>query len=126
MGETAVASDYTLSLSELKTCDKTVIAPRPGNLRLGVRVEIAGKTEHEVPVNPFYARLVDQDRDGYAYAATFGGCEPALKSAHVSKGQSLSGWITFEIPEKAKGLELTYSPYILNRGDQSVKFVLGR
>jgi hypothetical protein len=126
IGQTAEALDYTLTLQEVKTCDGTRIAPKPGNVRLGVKVAIEGRTEREVPVNPFYARLSDRQRDGYAYAATFGGCEPDLKSARVEKGNRISGWITFEIPAKASGLELSYSPYVLGSSEQTVKFSLGR
>lgn len=126
IGQLATANDYTLTLTEVKRCSGTRIAPRAGNVRMGVKLEIAGTSSREVPVNPFYARLVDRERDGYGYAATFGGCEPDLKSAHVTEGQSMSGWVTFEIPEKATGLELTYSPYILNSAEQPVKFDLGR
>lgn len=121
-----MAPDYSLRVGEVKECESTAIQPRPGNLRLGVEVTVEGRTDREVPVNPFYARLHDQERDGYAYAATFGGCEPGLKSARVRRGDSVRGWITFEIPTRAKGLELHYSPYIQNSTPQTVKFALGR
>ncbi len=126
MGETALAPDYALTVAETKLCDRTKIQPRAGHVRLGVRIEIAARGEREVRVNPFYARLTDAERDGYAYVATFGGCEPDLKSSRIGKGERMAGWITFEIPEKAKGLELSYSPYIQDGPEQSVKFTLGR
>ena len=126
VGQTASSLDYALTLEQVKTCDDTPIQPKPGNLRLGVKVSIEGRTEREVPVNPFYARLTDRQRDGYAYAATFGGCMPDLKSARVDKGDRVSGWITFEIPKQAKGLELSYSPYVLGSTEQIVRFDLGR
>jgi hypothetical protein len=44
----------------------------------------------------------------------------------VTQGQSVSGWVTFELPDKATGLELTYNPYILGRPEQPAKFDLGR
>jgi hypothetical protein len=126
LGQTAAARDFAVTLQEVKICDGTRIAPKPGNVRLGVRLTIEGRTEREVPVNPFYARLVDRERDGYAYAATFGGCEPDLKSARVKKGDRMSGWVTFEIPKQASGLELSYSPYVLGSSEQSVQYDLGR
>jgi hypothetical protein len=126
VGETAFAPDYSLTLAETKLCDRSRIRPRAGHVRLGVRIEIEALGEREVPVNPFYARLVDAKHDGYAYTATFGGCEPDLKSSRIGKGERMAGWITFEIPEQARGLELTYSPYIQSGPEQPVKFSLGR
>jgi hypothetical protein len=126
VGETALAPDYSLRLAETKLCDQARIRPRPGHVRLGVLIEIEGLGAREVPVNPFYARLVDAERDGYAYAATFGGCEPDLKSSRIGKGEKMSGWITFEIPDSARGLELSYDPFIPDSAAQPVKFVLGR
>lgn len=112
----------------MKICDGTRIQPKPGNVRLGVKVTIEGRSAREVPVNSFYARLYDEQRDGYGWAATFGGCDPDLKSARVKKGDRMTGFITFEIPAKASGLELSYSPYIRDSdtAEQTVRFTLGR
>jgi hypothetical protein len=126
VGETAQALDYAFTLAETKVCDRGRIKARPGHLRIGARVEIEAHGDREVPVNPFYARVVDAQRDGYAYTATFGGCEPDLKSSRIGKGERMSGWITFEIPEHARGLELSYSPFIQDRPEQTVTFSLGR
>jgi hypothetical protein len=128
LGETAEAPDYAFKLEQVKTCEGTRIQPKPGHVRLGVKVMIEGRSSNEVPVNPFYARLHDKQRDGYGYAATFGGCEPDLKSARVKKGDRMTGFITFEIPAQASGLELVYSPYIRDSDttEQPVRFALGR
>ncbi len=126
LGERAEAADYALTVSEVRICEDAPIAPRKGHVRLGVKLEITGKSERAVPANAFYAKLFDRERDGYAYSASAGGCQPALKSAHVARDQSASGWVSFELPERASGLELTYSPYVNGSSEQPLTFVLGR
>ena len=55
-----------------------------------------------------------------------GGCEPDLKSVRIGKGEKAKGWVTFEVPEKASGLKLTYNPFIIGTAKQELKFDLGR
>ncbi len=125
LGQTALALDYKLTLVAVKECKvKYYFQPKKGNVKLGAEVVIAGTAERQVPVNPFYAQL--EDGDGETYASTFAGCEPELKSAQVSNGSEARGWISFEIPEKARGLKFTYAPFVIGRGKQDVKFELGR
>lgn len=44
----------------------------------------------------------------------------------VNKGEKAKGWITFEVPQKASNLKLTYNPFIVSTVKQEVKFDLGR
>lgn len=125
VGQTAPALDYKLTLLTVKECKvKYYFQPKKGNIKLGAEVVIEGAAERQVPVNPFYAQLADGD--GETYASTFAGCEPELKSAQVSSGTEARGWISFEIPEKARGLKFTYAPFVIGRGKQEVTFDLGR
>ena len=98
--------------------------PKKGNIKLGVEMQIEGTADKDVPVNPFYAKVTDAD--GYSYTSTFGGCDPELKSVRVNKGEKARGWVTFEVPDKAKDLKLTYNPCIISTVKQEVKFDLGR
>jgi hypothetical protein len=122
IGETAALADYAFSVSEVKLCTATRAAPEPGHVRLGTHVTVEGRSEREVPANPFHARLVERGGEARSWGARFGGCEPALMSVRVAKGESLSGWISFEVPDNAGGLELHYSPWVLGAGELVVKF----
>ena len=125
LGETAQAPDFKVTLENVKECKvKYYFQPKKGNVKLGAEVVIEGTAERQIPVNPFYAKVTDADGD--SYASTFAGCEPELKSSQVSKGQDARGWISFELPERASGLKLSYAPFVIGRGKQEVTFDLGR
>ena len=62
----------------------------------------------QVPANPYYALLIDEE--GRAYEATLGGCEPALPNRLLEHGESARGWLTFDVPENSRKLQLAYAP----------------
>ncbi|MCA9598141.1 MAG: DUF4352 domain-containing protein [Myxococcales bacterium] len=125
VGEAATAPDYKMTIDNVKECKvKYYFRPKKGNIKLGVEVSIEGTADKDVPVNPFYAKITDGE--GYSYTSTFGGCEPDLKSVRIGKGEKAKGWVTFEVPEKASGLKLTYNPFIIGTAKQELKFDLGR
>jgi Domain of unknown function (DUF4352) len=125
VGDKAQAPDFSMSIENVKECKVPYyFKPKKGNIKLGVEVQLEGSADKDVPVNPFYAKITDGD--GYSYTSTFGGCSPELKSVRISKGEKARGWITFELPDKAKGLKLTYNPFIISTVKQEVKFDLGR
>ncbi len=125
VGETAKAPDFSMSIENVKECKVPYyFKAKKGNIKLGAEVVIEGTADKDVPVNPFYAKVTDGD--GYSYTSTFGGCDPELKSVRINKGEKARGWITFEVPEKASGLKLTYNPFIISTVKQEVKFDLGR
>jgi hypothetical protein len=125
VGEKAQAPDFSMSIENVKECKVPYyFKAKKGNIKLGVEVELEGSADKDVPVNPFYAKITDGD--GYSYTSTFGGCTPDLKSVRINKGEKARGWITFEVPDKAKGLKLTYNPFIISTVKQEVKFDLGR
>jgi len=61
-----------------------------------------------VPANPYYALLVDGE--GRTYEATLGGCEPALPARLLEHGETVRGFIAFDVPENGRGLTLAYAP----------------
>jgi hypothetical protein len=98
--------------------------PKAGNFTLGVEVELEGRTERQVPVNPFHAVLFDEA--GNEYRPTLAGCKPGLRSQRISKDEKASGVIAFELPTAARGLSLSYTPFIVGSAKQEVAFQLGR
>ena len=125
IGDRAEAAAYAMTVKHVKECTvEHYFKPRKGNIKLGVEVLIEGTADKQIPVNPFYAKLTDSE--GYSYTSTFAGCEPALKSVRVGRSEQAKGWITFELPKKASGLKLLYSPFVIGSGKQDLRFALGR
>lgn len=127
VGETASQTDYSLAVLEVKECVvPAYFRPKAGHVKLGVRVELTGKTAREVPVNAFHFALRAGDDEGLEYRSTFGGCDPDLQAGRVTTGQRQTGWVTFEIPTNARDLTLRYDPFVLGGAKQELRFNLGR
>jgi hypothetical protein len=125
IGEQAQADDYAMVVRAVSRCKVAPHHQPPvGHEKLGVEVEIRGSTTREVPVNPFYAELVD-DQQVTRYIS-FGGCQPELPSVRIRKGDVAQGWISYEVPSNAHGLKLHYRPYVVGTGRQTLHFDLGR
>lgn len=124
LGETAATPHFTLKLSQLKPCSvEPHFSPPRGVRKLGLLLELSGSSSVEVPVNPFYALL--HNSDGDRFEATLIGCTPQLRAGRLSKGQSASGWVTFDIPDDdASPLRFSYSPVMIGAGRQEVSFQL--
>ncbi len=112
IGQVAHAPSYEMVVLGAKTCPPPAWHHvRSGFTRLGVEVEIRGKSSDQpVPANPFYARLVDPE--GKAYRPVFGGCEPDLRHKPLNAEDSVRAYITFEIPEAAGRMRLRYEPQL--------------
>lgn len=98
--------------------------PKAGTIKFGVDVEITSSSQREVPANPLYARLVDSEKE--TYSATLAGCAPVLTATRLHAGEHARGTITFDVPETAHGLVMTYAPFIVGSGTQQLEFALGR
>lgn len=124
-GELGVARDYTMSVESVQPCAvERPFRPEPGIDKLGVEVVIEGKSEREVPVNPFYATL--RDGTDETYSSTLAGCRPVLEAVRVTRGDKARGFITFDVPKSARKLEMTYNPVVIGGGREELKFDLGR
>jgi hypothetical protein len=124
VGSTARARDYTLSVRSVKVCGADpVFRPPPGVIRVGVEVQIAGLSEHQVPVNPFYAMVVAPS--GQRFEATLAGCKPGLRAQRVTGGVSAQGWVSFDVPaQHGTHLTFTYSPVVIGVGREELRFAL--
>lgn len=98
--------------------------PREGFIKLGIDVTIQAQGPVQVPVNPFYATLIDANN--VVYESTLTGCQPALTARQLSDGKQASGWISFDVPAQARGLRLAYAPVLLGAGREELLFQLGR
>jgi hypothetical protein len=79
--------------------------------RLGIELAIEPTSDVQVPADPYYARLVDAERN--VYEATLGGCGAALAPTLPARGQTARGWIVFELPRTARPVTLLYAPELV-------------
>ncbi len=125
VGERAMARDYTMTVLKVEPC---VVEPhfqaKPGHIKLGVEVQIEGRSERAVATNPFAASLRDSNDEDYK--AALAGCEPTLRAGHVSSGETARGFISFEVPRGATGFVMKYAPFIVGAGPEELRFSLGR
>lgn len=125
LGATGQARDYSLRVLNVRDCNvEPHFRPPKGVVKVGVEVEIAGLSPKEVPVNPFYARLVSAD--GARYEASLAGCQPVLEASRVTEGQTKAGWLTFDVPADASRLRLAYEPVVIGVGKEELLFDVGR
>lgn len=125
LGEWAQVEDYRMRALRVETCEvEPYFAPAPGSVKLGVLVEIEGRTQREVPVNVLYATLTDSG--GETHRPTPAGCRPTLLAGRTAPGTVARGYVSFEVSEAARGLLLHYEPTIVGRAPQALHFDLGR
>lgn len=90
--------------------------PRPAlgstaTRRLGIELAIEPTSDVQVPADPYYARLVDAERN--VHEATLSGCGAALAPTLPARGQTARGWIVFELPRTARAVTLLYAPELV-------------
>lgn len=125
LGTPAVTPHFRMTAVSVQRCAPSRLhAARAHYYVLGVLVRIEALSHVGIPVNPFYARLVDAD--GVGYRARLDGCKPALGGPPLAWHRSASGFISFEVPEKASGLELRYAPELPGARGEELDFALGR
>lgn len=116
VGDIVVMHDFAVSLDQISECAvPDYFAPAPGNIKLGVEVDVYAVGTKPVHVNSFNGTLTDGG--GAKYQSTFGGCTPELDTVVLQRDPAVSGypvasgWITFEIPAGASGLHFVYWPF---------------
>ncbi len=123
IGETAANEVFQVRVLGVKTCTvEAHFQPPPGVRKLGVEVEISALSEAEVPVNPFYALIVD--REGDRFEPTLAGCRPVLEAKRIQAQQSVRGWISFDVPEDLREGRFRYAPVVLGVGEKQLEFAL--
>jgi hypothetical protein len=83
-------------------------SPRQHVRRLGVEVELTASRVEPLPANYYYGVL--EDTQGASYRSFPGGCRPYLNAAPLSAGDTVRGFVNFEVPEGATGLRFRYAP----------------
>lgn len=122
VGDTADGVAYSLVVVEAKECPPSApyFEPKPGNRHVGVNVVITAVAADGVPVNPYNGTLTDSA--GATYWPTVGAeCKPELVSGYPAKGESMGGWISFEVPNTSTGLRFHYWPVKVGATEVSVE-----
>lgn len=102
VGERALIPELAVTVEAVKQCDAPHL--KKGNMLLGVELSVEGRVEPEVHFNPFYCKVLEAD--GTAHTATFDGCQPRLRDARLGTEDRQRGWISFELPARAKDVKL--------------------
>jgi hypothetical protein len=125
IGEFGQARDYTLRVESVLDCPTAPpFSAKHGDTKFGVEIAVEGTSKSEVPVNPFYATVVDEGGD--TYSSTLAGCEPGLPSVRVVQGTAVHGFVTFEIPKTSRRFELRYAPLVIGAGVEELRFRVDR
>lgn len=92
------------------TNDDTAGLDKPGYRWVGVEVQVINRGRDTVTINTQDFYLVDNE--GGRYKTEYGLLKPELGSdtADVSAGDKLTGWLTIQLPSKAKIKEIKFSP----------------
>lgn len=108
------AYSLTVNAMEEGQTYSTYVQPDLGNHYVAVDLTINSKADEGVSINEFNAVL--KDSEGYQYKPTFAGKDPQLGTeSNLPAGDKARGWITFEVPDTAKGLIFEYRPMNLKR-----------
>lgn len=126
VGNPVAAGGIELTVTAIETTNAVpVLAPKAGNTYLVAQVAIKNTERDESPYNPFYFKVKDAGGFEYNWAST-NAKEPSLKSGKLGKGETVAGWVAFEVPVTAKGFVLTYEPAVIGGGYKPIRVDLGR
>jgi uncharacterized protein DUF4352 len=106
--------------SVIDGCDLPAYARHADIRRVGVNVRLEARSALQIPASPYYFALIDADN--IVYEATLGGCSPALAPTLLGPGELAQGWISFDIPESAKSLKLSYAPRLTTASPEELVF----
>lgn len=98
--------------------------PSATTRRIGIELALEPTSDVQVPADPYYARLVDAERN--VYEATLGGCGAALAPSLPGRGQTARGFVVFELPSKARPVTLLYAPELVGASKTELAIDLSR
>jgi hypothetical protein len=123
----AVQKHYKLTVNSAKQCEvRNGNPPDDGKVYFGIDMTFEGTTPETVAVYSYEMKLTDSK--GGSYGTSLFQCEPRFpEGRYVKSGERLQGIMTFQVPEQATELVLTFenvvSPSI---GMEAVKIELRR
>lgn len=113
VGEAATAKGYTLTVHAVSDPAQPYSAsfkPKPGYRYVSVDVSVVNTdtTKPNASYNPLYGKL--KTSDNREYTPTVGVVKPSMTSGEFAVGETVRGWVTFEIPVDAQLATFTYAP----------------
>lgn len=121
VGDKIKLGDYYLTVNGFEDYvdENPFIQPEEGNKFFIVDVTIENNGAEPKSYNELDFEI--QDSVSYIYDSYLSLKEPSLQSGDLQPGRNVRGWITFEIPKNAQGLELIYQPDWWDAGQIIVK-----
>lgn len=110
VGQPAPGNGYTLTVQEVQdpVPPQQYLKPKEGSRWVAYDVSITNTGTAPLDYNPFYADL--KTADNREHNPGIGAAEPSLKSGKLQPGETVRGWITFEIPNEAQPATFYYDP----------------
>jgi len=113
------SATVTVMSADLKyTSSDEFVQPKAGNRFVAVEVLYENTGTDKVSYSPFDWKLTDSS--GFNYDRSYSGKSPELASGDLSVGEKARGFITYEVPQSAGGLQLK-----LTLADDSLTVPLG-
>ncbi len=116
VGELIALDDMTIQVNAVDlnvTSNNTFFKPDAGNKYIAADVKVTNKSSSSSYISSF--SFDAKDAEGFNYDAdVFDIKEPALPSKSIANGDSVRGWVTFEVSQKSKSLELVFTPGIFS------------
>jgi hypothetical protein len=110
---------FAVSEVDLAVPGTEFIGPAAGQKWIAALAEIEGINPDGASYNPFFFKV--RDEQGFEYNYNAFGKEPQLQSSNdLQPGQTIKGWVTFEVPDTAQTFTLVYTVFF----NDSVEVVL--
>lgn len=124
VGERREAGGVALTAMKVEKAKEigTFQKAKEGKMYLLVEVLLETTGRDEAPYNPIYFKV--KDADGFEYNVTISTADNTLKSGKLTAGEKVRGVVTFEVPEQASGLVLSYEPIVLLGGYEPIRIAL--
>jgi hypothetical protein len=125
IGQTLSQNGYIITVNQAEKSQSygDYKKAKPGNIFLAVDITIQSDKDKGVSVSTFEATL--KDGQGFKYDATFLGKDPQLATQNdLPKGEKIRGWVTFEVPQTARGFTLEYKPILEFTTSTLITFIL--
>lgn len=116
VGQTANGATIAVTLHEVldPAPPGDYLKPKPGFRWVAVDISIQNTGTKPGSYNPFFAKV--RTSDNREHSVAFGGVEPDLGSSNDQPpGDTVRGWITFEVPTDATVTQLIYDGFGGNR-----------
>jgi hypothetical protein len=123
LGGTAELPTYRAKLVSQRQCGEAYSAQaRRATRPWAVELEITNTGTQRLPANPFYATV--QDDQKYTYTTSLVGCTPLLPAKSLAPGETVRGYVPYELPLATANVTLYYRPALRGQIDSVARFRL--